>query len=266
MRGPTCATPAASDFTPAGSTIDTPASTHAVSEESYPGDTILPSIELSGQQPSINKVNASFVPPSERATASAVLSQTLSNDHSSGPPSQSTQSGVSSVKNYEAPFNFRSLYNATPASTPGLSERPSEPLTIPEKEAASGQLKQSQACAQRLSAKFQRLDIDQSSILGHISAYDVKDEIPPSEPYFDAAFQAALKKGLRLAGRIAACLQQCDLAQKVDSDLHKLYRTATELESFESPATRTIGIVGDSATGIAHLKETIGILLRTSVS
>lgn len=263
MRGPTCATPTASDFTPPGSTIDTPSSTHAVSEDSYRGDTILLSIEVAGQQPPINKVTGSSL-PSSKTTALTRRSPTLSRDHSSGPPSQSTRSGLGSIKNYEASFTFRSLYNATPESTPGLSDRPSQPLTVTNKEHTSGQSQQSEACAKGLSNRFERLDIDASSTSGNKIFYDVKDEIPPSEPYFDSAFQEALKKGLRLAGKIAPCLQQCDLALKADSDLHKLYRTARELESFESPATRTIGVVGDSATGNACPKQSIGMVLKTS--
>lgn len=158
---------------------------------------------------------------------------------------------MSSTKSYDGSFTFRSLYNATAESTPGLSDRSSQPLTDANKESFSGQSQQSEACVKGLSNRLQRLDIDACSGSGTKVFYDVKDEVPPSEPYFNSAFQEALKKGLRLAGKVAACLQQCDLTQKVDSDLHKLYRTAMELESFESPATRTIGIVGDSATGNA---------------
>lgn len=81
------------------------------------------------------------------------------------------------------------------------------------------------------------------------ASYDVTDEIPPSEPYFDPAFQEALKKGTQLAGSIAETLGRSGLAHTVGSDLHKIYSTAKDLEGFQSPATRTIGIVGDSAAG-----------------
>lgn len=263
MRGLTCATPTATDFTPAGSTVDIPVSTHAVSEDSYRGDTILPSVEVPDHQPSINTLSGSSLPPS-KTTVSTRLSSTLSWDSSSRPPPQSTCSGVSSTKGYQGSFTFRSLYNATPESTPGLSDRSSQPLTGANKEYFSGQSRQSEACVQGLSNRLQRLDIDACSGSGDKVFYDVKDEVPPSEPYFDPAFQKALKNGLQLAGKVGACLQQCDLAQKVDSDLHKLFKTARELESFESPATRIIGIVGDSATGNACPEQGIGMMLTSS--
>ena len=263
MRGPRCITPTASDFTPPGSTIDTPASTHAVSDKSYRGDTILPSIEVSGQQPLTNNVTVSSVPLSG-TTGSQRLSPTPSTDQWSCTPSHSTRSGVSSIQHYQASFTFRSLYNATPEPTSGLPDSPSQPSTVANNEAISEQSQQSEASAKGLSNSFQRLDVDASLVSENKVFYDVKDEIPPSEPYFDPAFQESLKKGVRLAGKIATCLQQCDLAQKVDSDLHKLYRTARELESFESPARRTIGVVGDSATGNACPNKSIGMVLIIS--
>lgn len=250
MRGPTCTTPTASDFTPPGSTIDTPASTHAVSEDSYRGDTILPSIEVSGRQPPINKV-IDFSPPLSTTTTCTRLTPTLSSGCTPDPSSRSPSFGLSSINNYKGSFTFRRLYNATPEPGSGVSDKPSQPITETDKEAISERLPQSGASVKGLSNSFRRLDLDLSSQSGEKASYDVKDEIPPRGPYFDPAFQEALKKGLQLAGKIATRLQQCGLAHKVDSDLYKLYRTARELESFESPATRTIGIVGDSATGNA---------------
>lgn len=248
MRGPTCTTPTASDFTPPGSTIDIPASTHAVSEDSYRGDTILPSIE---------KV-IDFSPPPSTTTTFTRLTPTPSSGCTPGPSSRSPSFGLSSIEHYEGSFTFRRLYNATPEPGFGLSDTPSRPRTNTDNGTISEQLSQSGASVKGLSKSFRHLDLDVFSQSGEKVSYDVKDEIPPQEPYFDPAFQEALKKGLKLAGKIAACLQKCDLAHKVDSDLHKLYRTARELESFESPATRTIGIVGDSATGNAYPNKAWG--------
>lgn len=263
MRAPTCATPTASDFTPAGSTIDTPLSTHGVSEDLYRGDTILPSIEVSDQQPPIDKVTGSSV-PQPNTTAFTRITPPLSKDYLSGSPSRSPSLGLNSIKSYEGSFTFRLLYNATPEPGSEVSDNPSEPLTDTDKEVISGQPAQSDASVKGLSNNFRRLDLDTTSESGEALSYDVKDEIPPPEPYFDPAFQKALKKGLQLAGKIAACLQRCDLSHQVDSDLHKLYRTSRELESFESPATRTIGIVGDSATGNPCPNQSIDVVLKPS--
>lgn len=246
MRGPTCTTPTASDFTPPGSTVDTPPFSHAGSEDYYRGDTILPSIEISGQHPPISKVTN---PP--ETTTFTRPSLTLSKERSPG-------FGLSSTKNYEGSFTFRRLYNATPEPGSKVLDTPSQPLTDTDKGVVTEQPPHSDASVKGLANTLRRLDLDVASQSGEEVSYDVKDEIPPREPYFDPAFQKALKNGLQLAGKIAACLQQCDLAHKVDSDLNKLYRTARQLESFESPATRTIGIVGDSATGNACSKQSVG--------
>ncbi len=252
MRGPTCTTPTASDFTPPGSTVDTPAFSHAGSDDYYRGDTILPSIEVSGQRTPIKKL----ADPPETTTFTH-LSPTLSRE-------RSPSFGLGSIANFESSFTFRRLFNATPEPSSAVSDTPSQPLTDTDKEVISEQPPPSAASVKGLANSFQSLNIGVSSQSGEEASYDVKDEVPPQEPYFDPAFQEALKDGLQLAGKIAACLQQCDLAHKEDSDLHKLWSSARQLKSFESPATRTIGIAGDSATGNACSEESMGVLLKLS--
>jgi len=81
--------------------------------------------------------------------------------------------------------------------------------------------------------------------------YDVKDEKPPNEPYFNEQFQKALQKGKQIAGRIRDTLQACELAEDRESHMYSIIETATELHRFDAPAVCTIGIVGDSGVGKA---------------
>jgi hypothetical protein len=81
------------------------------------------------------------------------------------------------------------------------------------------------------------------------SRYNVKDERPPNEPYFDPEFQKALRNGKHVASRIENILQTCDLAEDPDSQVYGMIKSANELKSFDAPAVCTIGIVGDSGVG-----------------
>ncbi|KAL8649989.1 MAG: hypothetical protein Q9226_005335 [Calogaya cf. arnoldii] len=82
--------------------------------------------------------------------------------------------------------------------------------------------------------------------------YNVKDEALPVMPVFDKKFQSCLKSGKAIADSIHANLNTCSLAEG-DSELGRLRAAAGRLRSFESPATRLIGIVGDSAAGKSSL-------------
>lgn len=240
MRAPLDATPTGSIFTPSMS-VDTPASTQAISDDGTQDDTIWPSIEVSDLTPPGNKAGDSHQDPSKSATFARLFPELL-RDCSLSPPSQPPRFGV---REMNGPFTFRGLYNATPEPTSEHQDRKPHSSADNESEVIQSASRQ---CVEELSDSLRLLDIDAPSDPDRVF-YDVKDETPPSEPYFDPVFQEALKKGVGLAGKIAARLEQCELAHKVDSDLYKLRRSARELESFESPATRTIGIVGDSATG-----------------
>ncbi len=76
------------------------------------------------------------------------------------------------------------------------------------------------------------------------------DEVLPSEPYYNTGFQLSLRDGVDLAKAVLRCLEGSREAQKADSSLSAILRSAKELSCFDAPATRIIGIVGDSATGI----------------
>jgi hypothetical protein len=79
--------------------------------------------------------------------------------------------------------------------------------------------------------------------------YNINDEIPPDEPYFNEEFQKALRTGKCVAQRIASVLGSCDLAQDRDSQVFGMIQTANELRQFDAPSVCTIGIVGDSGVG-----------------
>ena len=80
--------------------------------------------------------------------------------------------------------------------------------------------------------------------------YEIRDEPPPSEPFFNEAFQEALELGRGLVSDLSVSLSHCDLAHTPESDIGKIWRTAQKLERFDRPEARTIGIVGDSGSGM----------------
>jgi hypothetical protein len=97
------------------------------------------------------------------------------------------------------------------------------------------------------SAPAQPPVLKQSSKLGK---YNINDETPPNEPYFNEEFQRALQKGKSVAQRIANILDTCELAQVRDSQVFNMIQTANEFRKFDAPSVCTIGIVGDSGVGM----------------
>ena len=86
------------------------------------------------------------------------------------------------------------------------------------------------------------------------SRFEEEDEEEPAGPFFDKRFQLALKGGVSLAGKVADTLMGCELVTDTSSNLHRLWRDAAALRSYESPITRVICIVGDSGEGTSHPK------------
>jgi hypothetical protein len=159
-----------------------------------------------------------------------------------------------------SPFTFRKMHNATPepprtvdhsASGFGPVELPDGPF--PKKSAqkpASGYFKESSTSTPGPSAASEL--VPGSRVLRQgtkLNKYDVKDERPPNEPYFDEQFQRALQKGKYIARNIKETLQTCELADDRDSHVHRMIQTADELRNFDAPAVCTIGVVGDSGVG-----------------
>jgi hypothetical protein len=79
--------------------------------------------------------------------------------------------------------------------------------------------------------------------------YNIRNERPPSEPYFNPKFQEALRTGKVVSELIENTLRQCELAHDTSSQVYQLIRAAEELRKFEAPAVCKIGIVGDSGAG-----------------
>jgi hypothetical protein len=75
------------------------------------------------------------------------------------------------------------------------------------------------------------------------------DEVLPCEPYYNTGFQISLRDGVDLAKAVVQCLEKSSEAQKEDTALNGILKSAQELSHYDAPATRTIGIVGDSAAG-----------------
>lgn len=88
--------------------------------------------------------------------------------------------------------------------------------------------------------------------LDDVSPYDVREEPPPSEPFFNGAYQEALDLGHGLVKDISASLSRCGLARTQDSEIGKIWHSAQKLENFDQPETRVIGIVGDSGSGMLN--------------
>lgn len=159
-----------------------------------------------------------------------------------------------------SPFTFRKMHNATSepprkvdhsASGFGPVELSGGPF--PKQSAqmpASGSFKESLTSLPESSVASEY--VPGSGVLRqgtNFNKYDVKDEKPPNEPYFNEQFQKAVKKGIDVAGRIKDILETCELAKDPESQVHGMLQTAEELQNFDAPAVCTIGIVGDSGNG-----------------
>lgn len=79
---------------------------------------------------------------------------------------------------------------------------------------------------------------------------DLDDEDPPDTPFFDTEFQATMKATNALVERLTSVLKEGHLAHKSSSGLQKLSQEAEGLCHFDCPATRTIGLVGESGAGM----------------
>ena len=86
--------------------------------------------------------------------------------------------------------------------------------------------------------------------------YPVLDEPLPPGPFSDRDYQNALKSAKALTGDIFTNLSHCDWSARPGTQLHKIKQRAETLHKVDNPASRTIGIVGDSAAG----KETERLL------
>ena len=79
--------------------------------------------------------------------------------------------------------------------------------------------------------------------------YPVLDEPLPPGPFSDRDYQNALKSAKALTGDIFTNLSHCDWSARPGTQLHKIKHRAETLYKVDNPASRTIGIFGDSAAG-----------------
>jgi len=136
------------------------------------------------------------------------------------------------------------LYDATPRSTPSPSQQfEGHRATAETVTNSNGPIETNDEDVQKL-PDIESLSLDQDR-----SEYDTRKELLPREPYFNKGFQTALKLGTVVASDLAKSLTHCVQATITGSDLNRLRVTATSLQDYRSTATRTIGIVGDSAAG-----------------
>ena len=90
--------------------------------------------------------------------------------------------------------------------------------------------------------------------------YNVVAEALPSNPCFNRDYQQALKRAKTLVGDVCSHLSQCEVANRGDSQLYKIKQRASQLSRFDSPASRTVAIVGDSAAGTSLLSSSLDFI------
>lgn len=167
-------------------------------------------------------------------------------------------------------FTFRGLHNTTPEPTAGV-EQATAPILFSSSPSGSGlglehNRSVSILCAQQPSAihvsativtpQVTKLRASSAPVQPPVpnqppkpARYDIKDEIPPDEPYFSKDFQRVLQAGKSVAQQIGNVLGTCELARDRESQVLSMVQKANELSKFDAPSVCTIGIVGDSGVG-----------------
>ena len=143
-------------------------------------------------------------------------------------------------------ITVRDLANATPR--PSTSPEP-ESMSIPgslkyvaSKEGLSSAMTTGYPDSKNLIPEELRLG-------SHFLPYNVETEALPSGPFADRDYQKAVKVAKLFAGIVADHLRPCETASQDNTQLYKIQKRAEELQRFDSPVSRTIGFVGDSAAG-----------------
>ena len=101
-----------------------------------------------------------------------------------------------------------------------------------------------------------------SSIAQPRNPYNVNNEKPPNEPFFHPDFQRTLQKGISAAKKLADTISSHGLFTEAGPDLQRLQQTAQKLGKFQSSATRTIAVLGDSGEGITNSTPTLRVANR----
>ena len=83
------------------------------------------------------------------------------------------------------------------------------------------------------------------------SPYDARVEDSPEEPFYDDDFQQAIELAKTLASDISRTVSRYSFVYDEKMEINRIWNNAQRLEKFRPPETRTIGIVGESGSGIA---------------
>ena len=146
------------------------------------------------------------------------------------------------------PITVRDLPNATPRPTPSPEPESISTLESPTyaagKETLSSSMTTGNLDSEGLIPSLEELDLSNDFL-----PYNVKAEPLPPGPFADRDYQNAVKAGKDLARNVADHLRLCETASQTSTQLYKIRKRAEELQRFDSPATRTIGLIGDSAAG-----------------
>lgn len=145
------------------------------------------------------------------------------------------------------------FFNATPRGSPrrtpraSLSRQATPDFGLGSNQSTGSNGERQESSSDQAFPDISRLHLEEQG------GYDVEDEQLPSETFFDPTFQKALKSAMKLARKIDSELAQCALASRPGTDLFRIWKNAQEMEKFDCPETRIIGIVGDSASGKSSL-------------
>ncbi len=146
------------------------------------------------------------------------------------------------------PITVRDLPNATPRPTPSPEPESmstlGNPIHAASKEALSSPKTTGNLDSEGLIPSIEELDLGNEFL-----PYNVGAEPLPPGPFADRDYQNAVKAGKDLARNVADHLRLSETASQASTQLYKIQKRAEELQRFDSPATRTIGLIGDSAAG-----------------
>ncbi|KAI9807921.1 MAG: hypothetical protein M1825_005227 [Sarcosagium campestre] len=223
-------TPTDSVFTPPDSQLGSPTPSVTVAGSA------IDELDLRASQQHVQVSNEKFRIKGKEKVIASVESKTTYSEVPSLTPESKTNVKLSTRKDAAS---FRSMYNASPSPDP-------EPAPVPR--ITPSPSSQSPRGAAARPSRGRRTS----------TWYSAKDETPPvDEPFFDARFQAKFKRGLGLAKTVAETINSCDLVKDEGSELHRLWKTAVDLQNFQTPTSCRIGVVGDSGVGKSSLVNSL---------
>ena len=160
---------------------------------------------------------------------------------------QSAEVPITSLES-AAPSTVRDLFNATPRPTPSPESESTSSLgnsiDATSRQAGSSAMNTRNEDSDSFIPGLEELDLGDDFL-----PYDVEAEPLPQGPYANRDYQKAVKAGKDLAEKVVDHLRNCTTASQPSAQLYNIQKRAEELQRFDSPATRTIGLIGDSGAG-----------------